>query len=208
MIDDRYIAHFTDNLVPEAFARRHTAWLVEVHDNTRRGPAAFQDWVDHLVPAMINGRYPAGHRPVRIIIVEGSDGVRWRWDGDPCCQPSWLVDRVRDESRAIPDPWVFAIELPWAEPVYATRDEWGEWVESAEPHWVDTTWQATWYAEARGRGVARTVAGAVGLDYDPATGWDRVLWHEDLSVRAPLPRVFHRILYGHPSRRDHPLRGH
>ena len=207
MIDDRHIDAFGQNLVPEAFSRRHTAHLVEHVDDVPQGPDAFETWRDQRLAAAIADRYPAGHRPVRMVIVEGSDGIRWRWDDDPCCSADWLASRVCREARDVPEPWVFAIALPWPEPRFEVIDPvTREHVELSEPMWLDTRWHATWYAEARGRGVALTRAGLIDLEYDPRTD------HDTEHGRAPLPvdvgeaRAFHRVLYGHPARRQHPLR--
>lgn len=205
-MDDRHIVAFAEALVPEAFARPHTAYRVEVVD-PREGPDEFDWWVAELIPAMIADRYPAGHRPVRIVIVEGGDGLRWRWDDSPCCLPEWTVKRVRREAAPVPEPWLFAIELPWPEPSWQAYDrEVGEVVELVEPRWQETTWQATWYAEARGRGEAAVRAGTVILDYDPERDTDRQIARIPLPVDAGLPRLFHRILYGHPARKQHRLR--
>lgn len=207
MIDDRHITAFGQHLVPEAFSRPHTAHLVEQVEEVPHGADAFDRWRDRLVDACIADRYPAGHRPVRILIVEGSDGIRWRWDGDPCCPAEWLVSRVREEARPIPDPWVFAIELPWPEIRHEVIDPvTRELVALREPIWLDTRWCATWYAEARGRGVARTCAGLVDLEYVPSTDDDIVHGRYAFPVDTDEARDFHRILYGHPARRANPLR--
>ena len=64
-----------------------------------------------------------------------------------------------------------------------------------------TRWTATWYAEARGRGVADTFAGYLHLDAEEATSTGA------LHPRATtVTREFHRMLYRHPARRLHPLR--
>lgn len=207
MIDDRHINAFGQNLVPEALSRPHTAHLAEHVDDVPRGPDAFARWRDQRLVAAIADRYPAGGRPVRIVIIEGSDGVRWRWDGEPCCPVQWLVDRVRREARAIPDPWMFAIELPWPEPRFEVVDPvTREYVGLREPMWLDTGWHATWYAEARGRGVALTSAGLVDLEYDPTADQDTERGRAPLPVDVSEARVFHKVLYGHAARRANPLR--
>lgn len=207
MVDDQYLTAFADKLIPEAFQRRHSAYLVERMDDLPHGSDAFDRWVDEFVTASIVDRYPAGHRPVRTVIVEGSDHIRWRWDGDPCCPADWLVDRVRAEVEPIPDPWVFAIELPWPCPQFEVIDpRTRRRVELDEPLWLDTTWQPIWYAEARGRGAARTRAGVVTLDYDPVTDTDTEYGRAPLPLDAPIPKAFHRILYGHRARKAHPIR--
>ncbi len=61
-------------------------------------------------------------------------------------------------------------------------------------------WHATWYAEARGRGVAATRAGQVEIDRD------RIVRRRELEPRTGLPKAFHGVLRGHPARKSHPLR--
>jgi hypothetical protein len=64
-----------------------------------------------------------------------------------------------------------------------------------------SAWTATWYAEARGGGVADTLAGYLRLDGEQVTSTG------PLDVRATAAtREFHRMLYRHPARRLHPLR--
>lgn len=205
-MDDRHITAFAETLVPEAFERPHSAYRVEVVQPVE-GPGEFDWWVRDRIRAMIAYRYPAGHRPVRAVIVEGSDGLRWRWDDSPCCLPEWTARRVRREAAPIPEPWLFAIELPWPEPTWEAYDpQQGAVVELPEPRWECTAWQATWYAEARGRGEAAVAAGAVILDYDPELDTDTQLARIPLPVDGGLPRIFHKILYRHPARKQHPLR--
>ncbi|MFN2555807.1 MAG: hypothetical protein ABR592_02875 [Nitriliruptorales bacterium] len=116
-----------------------------------------------------------------------------------CCEPEWLAEMVCDESHHLPEPWVFAIELEWLDPVDEYDDEPRKGTEPATP---EGTWPAIWYAEARGRGVAATRAGQVDIDAD-----DRIVRRHELLPRAGLPKVFHRILRGHPDRKRYPKRG-
>src|SRR5680860_910354 len=53
VIDDRHIHAFGQRLVPEAFSRPHTAYLVERVEDVPRGPDAFERWRDELLVAAI-----------------------------------------------------------------------------------------------------------------------------------------------------------
>ncbi len=201
MISDRYLTDFADHLVPEAFARHHTAYRVEAVDPVPAGREAFERWVCERISESLIDRYAVGVHPVGYIIVDDADGVRWRWDRDPCCMPAWLVERVRDEARELPRPWVFAVDLPRPEPISEVYDpELGDYVELLEPQVSTARWTAIWYAEARGRGLAAVQAGAIDLD-----GEEEVSRHR-LRVDAGLPKVFHRVLDAHPDRKRHLLR--
>ncbi len=201
MIADRAITDFADHLVPEAFTRRHSAYRVEVVDRPPAGRKAFDRWVGERITESLADRYAVGGHPCGYVIVEDADGVRWRWEREYCCQPEWLVDRVRREAHDLPQPWVFAVELPRPEPVWEVYDpDLDAYVEAVEPRLLTTRWTAFWYAEARGRGVAAVQSGAVDLDGEDEVGRYR------LRPDAWLPKVFHRVLYAHPDRKRHPLR--
>lgn len=209
MSDDPALTAFAQQLIPEAFARRHTAYRVErVEPPLAAGLDGFDRWVEQRLRDALLERYPNGYRPDRIVIVDGDDGIRWLWDGDASCPASRTVNGVRREARPIDDPWLFAIELPWPEPtLYYWDDEYGQSVTLSRPAWLETIWRATWYAEARGRGVASVRAGTVVLDYDPYADHDTQLLRWPVPVREdPVAARFHRILYGHPARKAHPLR--
>lgn len=205
---DATIADFATHLVPEAFARRHTAYRVELVAEVPSGHDAFDDWVTALLAEAVVDRYAAGGTPVRFIVVEGGDGVRWRWDESPCCPTSSFAAKVRGEARDIPTPWVFAIELQRPEPT------WGAWVTEADGRWWDSDavvepdpeWQATWYAEGRGRGVATIRAGEVDLLEAPAGRSDRITGQRDISYRGSAVAAYHRVLRSHPARAANHLR--
>lgn len=202
MYDDRVIDDFAQRLVPEAFAHRHTAYDVNVVDTPASGSAAFDHWVEERIQEAAAQRYAWGGRPIRYVIIEAGDGTRWRWDGEQCCPPEWLADRVREESHQLPEPWLFAVELGWPDPVWEFYDEdLGELVGLTEPVVPGSNWPATWYAEARGRGVATTRAGQVDIDRD-----GRIVGRRELPPREGLAGAFHRVLRGHPDRKRHPLR--
>lgn len=200
MFDDRVITDFADRLVPEAFARHHTAHRVDVVAERPRGADGFARWIDARIGEALADRYAWGGRPLRYAIVEAADRTRWRWDGSPCEERDWFVGRVRREARELVQPWVFAVELPWPEPVWEHYDpEVDDYVELDEPI-VDLRWTATWYAEARGGGAAATTAGCLDL-YGEEVAAERTV-----SPRAGTAGLFHRILYGHPDRKRFPLR--
>lgn len=209
LLDDRVINDFAQRLVPEAFTRRHTADRVEIVDARPSGAAAFDHWVEQRLREAPTERYAWGGRPVRYVIVEASDGTRWRWEGDACCEPEWLAEVVCEESHHLPEPWVFAVELEWPDPVpldETVQLEWPDAVQLDEGEPTGTVmpqgaWQATWYAEARGRGIAVTRAGQVEIDGD-----DRIVGRRELAPRTGLPKAFHGVLRGHPARKSHPLR--
>jgi hypothetical protein len=73
-------------------------------------------------------------------------------------------------------------------------------VELHEPRIVPD-WSIHWYAEARGRGVARLLAGRIDMDLDAEVGRAALPWREGLGA------TFHRMLYRHPDRKRFPLRG-
>lgn len=208
IVHDATITDFATHLVPEAFARRHSAHRVDLVTDVPSGHAAFADWVTARVAEAVVDRYPAGGRPVRFIVVEGGDGVRMRWDESPCCEPASFARRVNREIADVPTPWVFAVELPWPEP------SWGAWVQEGDVRWwdrdiqvpPDPAWQATWYAEGRGRGVATIRAGVVDLLEDAETDTDTVVGQRDVPYREHAVRGYHRILRRHPARAAHHLR--
>lgn len=205
---DAAIADFAVHLVPEAFARRHTARRVDLVTDVPSGPDAFDDWVTARVAEAVVDRYPAGGRPVRFIVVEDGDGLRLRWDESPCCEPAWFARKVNREVAEAPTPWVFAVELPWPSPT------WGAWVDQDGDRWWDPdvevapepAWQATWYAEGRGRGVATVRAGVVDLLEHPATDTDTIVDQRDVPYRDHVVAAYHRILHRHPARAAHHLR--
>lgn len=66
---------------------------------------------------------------------------------------------------------------------------------------ADLRWRTAWYAEGRGRGVARRRTGLLQLEGEEVTG------HQPLGVRGSwVTRELHRLLYRHPSRKRFPLR--
>lgn len=202
MIDDRIITDFAEHLVPEAFARPHTADRVEVVDVSDRGQEGFERWLVERVVAVPRERYAWGGRPVLYAIVESADGTRWRWDDSGCCEPAWLARRVRDECAELPEPWVFAVRLDWPDEIWEVEDpETCDYIRLPEPIVPPGDWPATWYAEARGRGLATVAAGRLWIG--PSDG---ITTNEPLPPRQGVPGAFHGILRGHPDRKRHPLR--
>ena len=132
-----------------------------------------------------------------------SDGELLRcYHHDGCGHFDWFLKRVRDEAAAIETPWVFGATLPRPQPFWEllVDDDGNEIDEILRPP-SSSRWTATWYAEARGGGVASTVAGCLHLD------GEQVTCRVPLEVReTAATRACHRILYGHPARRRHSLR--
>lgn len=194
---DTAIADFARRLVPEAFARRTTAYGVEVVEQVH-GHDAFATWIDGCLRSATQFEYPFGGHLFGLVVVE-SDGQRWQWDREPCCELGWLTGRVQQEVADFDEPWVFVANTPGPA---------GEWVEIEvqdgvyEEVYVTPTprWEMPWYAEARGRGVARIRTGLVVLDE-----WE-VVGHRALSAHSTFERDARRVLRGHPARRRHRLR--
>lgn len=203
MVDD--LSAFAEELVPEAFTRRHTAYRVHRVDPLW-GESGFSVFIESLLRYAVLYRCSCGAFPIRMVVIEGGDGIAWYWADELDGPASWMVERVRRDAYPIPDPWLFAIELMRPEPDPL-------WVDGVTaplgtvPPPPDLRWMAVWYAEARGRGMAMTRAGIVDLEYLPDENADRVLAEAAIPVRRdPLTRDFHRILYAHPARKQHPLR--
>ena len=209
MLDQPELSPFAEELVPEAFARPHTAYRVHRVDEPLSGERGFAQFIDSLLGYTLTYRCGCGVFPARLVVIEGGDGIAWYWDDDVGCPVSWTVERVRHEARPIADPWLFAIELLRPEqPVarYWEEQPDGDLLALPNPSWQDLRWLAVWYAEARGRGVAATLAGVVDLECLPHDGTDRVVGQAPIAPGDAITRDFHRILYAHPSRKDHPLR--
>ena len=113
-----------------------------------------------------------------------------------------VVGLVQREVAAIGTPWLFGAILPQPQPFWElVFDEDDVEVDEVLRPPSSSLWTAIWYAEARGGGVADTVAGYVHLDGEEVTAAG------PLHVRARTEtREFHRMLYRHPARRLHPLR--
>lgn len=194
---DTAIVDFADRLVPEAFARRTTAYGMELVEHVH-GHDAFVCWIDECLRIATQFEYPFGGHPSGLVVVE-SAGKRWRWDREPCCELGWLTGRVQQEVRDLPEPWAFVADTA-----------------GPDSHWVDVEredgtydevlvtptprWELPWFAEARGRGVARIRTGVVVLDDWAVTG------HRTLAAGTAFERAARRVLRGHPARRRHRLR--
>jgi hypothetical protein len=187
---DLAITDFAEHLVPEAFSTPSTAYRVELLPLPARA-SAFAEWIERCRQDAASARYPFGGSPTGVVYVRRGD-ERWRWDQEPCCELEWLTRRVNDEVASFPDPWVFVCSLRSRG---QALDAMGE---DADP--ADAAWTQPWYAEARGRGVARVLTGVAELH------------GSDVIGRAPLPdrtafeRTARRVLSRHPSRRRYRLR--
>ena len=187
---DLAIADFASHLVPEAFTTASTAYRVELVPLAPR-ESAFAEWIERCRQDAVAARYPFGGSPTGVVFVRRGD-ERWRWDQDPCCELEWLTRRINDEIAGFDEPWVFVCSLRSRD---HAMDAAGE---DVDPDQV--TWTQPWYAEARGRGIARVYTGVAELTGATVVG------------RAPLPdrtsfeRAARRVLSRHPSRRRYRLR--
>lgn len=210
-VDDDTIQHeifarFAEHLVPEAFATRTRAhrvtretagpgYLGGVEARTR-----FDRWIDARTEDALAASWPHD-RP--LVVAFTSDGqLLRRYDENGCGHLECVVALVQQEVVAIDTPWVFGAALPRPQPFWeVVYDEDGNEIDEVLRPPASSSWAATWYAEARGGGVADTFAGYLHLDGEEVTAAG------PLHVRAATAsRGFHRMLYGHPARRRHPLR--
>ncbi len=199
-------ASFADHLVPEAFAtptRAHRVTHETAGPMDTGGPeprTRFDRWVEDRIEDALAASWPHD-RP--LIVAFTSDGqLLRRYDENGCGHLDCVVSLVRIEVAAIDTPWVFAAALPRPQPYWeVVYDEDGSEIDEVLRSPSSREWTATWYAEARGGGVADTLAGYLHLDGEEVTSTG------PLDVRATaVTRGFHRILYRHPARRLHPLR--
>lgn len=85
-----------------------------------------------------------------------------------------------------PGAGVFAVDLPWPEPIWEVYDpQLGEYRDLEEPL-IDPDGDISWYAEARGRGVASVRAGTVAMYLD------REHARRETSPKTGLARTSHR----------------
>lgn len=187
---DQAIADFAAHLVPEGFTTPSTAYRVELVALPTRA-TAFAEWIERCRQDAIAARYPAGGAPSGIVFVRRHD-ERWRWDQDPCCQLEWLTGRINDEVSAFREPWVFVCSLQSRENALEAAGD------GADRDSV--TWVQPWYAEARGRSVARVFSGVVELHGSDVVG------RGPLPDKTPFERAARRVLSRHPSRRLYRLR--
>jgi hypothetical protein len=218
-VDDDTIQHqlfasFAEHLVPEAFATPTRAYRVTREasgpaptDGAQAGAQAraqararFDRWVDARIVDALAASWPHD-RP--LVVAFTSDGqLLRRYDENGCGHLDCVVGLVQREVAAIDTPWVFGAALPRPQPFLEMLfdeddNELGEVLRQPPT----STWTATWYAEARGGGVADSRAGFLHLDAEEVTSAGT------LHVRATgATREFHRMLYRHPARRLHPLR--
>jgi hypothetical protein len=210
-VDDGTIQHevfasFAQHLVPEAFATPTRADRVSLETS---GPAPvdrayararFDRWIDDRIEDALAASWPHD-RP--LVVAFTSDGyLLRRYDENGCGHLDCVVGLVQTEVAAIDTPWVFGAALPRPQPFLETLydEDDNEVAEVLRPPSI-SFWTATWYAEARGGGVAESFAGELHLDAEV------VVAAGPLHVRATaVTREFHRMLYRHPARRLHPLR--
>ena len=209
-LQHRIFASFAEHLVPEAFATPTRAHRVfretsgpapgDGSQVRARSRALFDRWIDARIEDALAASWPHD-RP--LVVAFTSDGqLLRRYDENGCGHLDCVVGLVQREVAAIECPWVFGADLPrpqpWWEMVY---DEDGNEVEQVLRPPSTSRWTATWYAEARGGGVADSFAGFLHLDGEEVTSAG------PLQVRATTAtRELHRMLYRHPARRLHPLR--
>jgi hypothetical protein len=192
MVDavDQAIADFAEHLIPEGFSTASTAFRVDLVPLPPR-PTAFAEWIERCRRDAAEARYPVGGAPSGVVYVRRGD-ERWRWDQDACCELEWLTRRVNDEVAAFGEPWVFVCSLRGREQALTRAGD------KADPDVL--TWTQPWYAEARGRGVARVFTGLAEL-----CGTD-VIGRAALPDKTGFERAARRVLSRHPSRRQYRLR--
>ena len=160
----------------------------------------FDRWIDARIEDALAASWPHD-RP--LVVAYTSDGqLLRRYDENGCGHLECVVGLVQQELAAIDTPWVFGAALPRPQPFWEiVYDEDGNEIDELLRAPSSSRWAATWYAEARGGGVADTLAGYVHLEHEEVTAAG------PLHVRATTAtRGFHRILYRHQARRHHPLR--
>lgn len=207
MIPGLHLDTSVDGLVPAAFDFAHTAAHAALVDPDLHGGSDFARWVSLGLTRLLALPFAEGGYLDLAVVVEDSSGLRLRWDDAPCSQPGWLAARVRDEVAALEDPWMLAIDARDApRGCVAWDDHEGDYLpcevaRSHEPHR-----HATWYAEARGRGVAKVMGG--GALVEPAgDGTEiRLAMREEPTATLGAASLYRRVLRGHPARRRHRLR--
>ncbi|MFO7778248.1 MAG: hypothetical protein R6V28_07850 [Nitriliruptoraceae bacterium] len=205
-IQHEIFANFAEHLVPEAFATPTRAYRV-TYETSGPAPtggiearARFDRWIDARIGDALAATWPHD-RPT--VVAFTSDGrLLRRYDENGCGHLDCVVGLVQHEVAEIVTPWVFGAALPRPRPYLEMRydadgNELGEVVRPPS----SSTWTAIWYAEARGGGVADTLAGSLHLDGEEVTAAGAL--HPRGTVAT---REFHRMLYRHPARRLHPLR--
>lgn len=200
------LADVVDHLVPEAFERPTCAERVareplELCDlPAREAGTVFDRWVDdRLLEALERGAYASP-----LTIVSTSDGrLLRRYVDCGCGELTCATQTARAELASVAVPWVFAIDLVRPQPTWqvVTGPD-GEVDEEVLVAPDDLRWSAPWFAEARGHGLATTRAGQLTLDGEVVLDAVRFAPRDH-----PITRHFHRLLFRHPARRRHPLRG-
>ncbi len=206
MLPDLYLDDPTGGLVPEAFGFAHSASRAERGDPTQRGEEGFMLWVSHQLSRLLAMPYAAGGYVDMAVVAESADGLRLRWDDTACSRPAWLADRVRAEAIGLTEPWVLGLD--------ASRPPRGcvrwdavvqDYLPCAEARPSEPHRHGSWYAEARGRDVALTLAG--GAFVEPVDNAEiRMATHPCEPEELGRASTFRRVLRGHPARRTHRLR--
>lgn len=205
-IQHEFFATFAEHLVPEAFDTPTRAHRVTRETSGPMPTDGFQARarLDHWIGARLQDALAASWPHDKPLVVAfTSDGrLLRRYDENGCGHLDCVVELVQQEVAAIDAPWVFGAALPRPQHSWEmVLDEDGNEVDEFLCPPSTSTWTATWYAEARGGGVADTSAGYLHLDGEDITSAG------PLDVRASTAaREFHRMLYRHPARRLHPLR--
>lgn len=203
---DAALAEFADHLVPEAFELPTRAHRVSLEPFDLRALAVDPDadgwfawWVEERIHDALDASWPHD-RPLAVAFT--SDGyLLRRYDECGCGYRDCATGAASAEVGWTETPWVFVADLPRPRPTWqVVTDEDGDEVDEVLVDPVSRRWGLTWFAEARGRGVARTRAGVVTL-----LG-EQVESVRPLAVRgSPITREFHRLLFRHPARKRYPL---
>ncbi len=205
---DALLSDFAAHLVPEAFGsftRADRVLLEPVDLSTATGDVDaavwFDRWVVDRLEDALEAVFPDGH-PWAVVYV--SDGrVRRRYVDCGCGNLSCATNPATDEVFDVATPWLFAADLPRPAPVWQPLyDDEGVVVDDILVEPSEGRWRATWYAEARGRGVVASRAGIIHLDGAVVVDAERITPRDTMVTRD-----LHGILRGHPARRRHPLRG-
>ncbi len=207
MIPGHHLATSTDGLVPAAFEFSHTAAHATIADDGAYGLTDFSRWISLNLTRLLALPFESGRYVELSVVVESASGLRLRWDDTAAAEPKALADRVRPEAVTLEDPWVLGIDttrsprgcVAWDDR-HATYLQCRDAV-STEPHR-----HAAWYAEGRGRGVAKVMAGGAFLEPTAMDGDVRLALRErDLDDVGPTA-AYRRVLRSHPARRAHRLR--
>jgi hypothetical protein len=207
VIPGHHLATSTDGLVPAAFEFPHTASHAALADDGAYGSTDFTRWVSLTITRLLALPFPTGGYVALSVVVESASGLRLRWDDTACAEPGWLADRVRPEAVMLEDPWLLGVDATRApRGCVAFDDQRQTYLPCLDATSAELHRHASWYAEARGRGVAKVLAGGAFLE-PTVTGGDVRLALRERDINDVGPAIaYRRVLRAHPARRAHRLR--